>query len=56
MEQKAEENRRPVTKRVTTADYLSSYPKSPYSYPANDRQTVSGTSTLKGSWQQPSDK
>lgn len=33
-----------------TAAYLDQFEKSPYLYPANDRQTVVGTSTKKGSW------
>ncbi|TCP80813.1 hypothetical protein C8J31_11453 [Rhizobium sp. PP-CC-2G-626] len=31
--------------------FLEQYEKSPYSYPSNDRKSVEGISTLKGSWQ-----
>ncbi|MGO7532769.1 hypothetical protein [Rhizobium leguminosarum] len=33
------------------ASYLDQFDRSPYSYPANDRKSVVGKSTLKGSWQ-----
>jgi hypothetical protein len=33
-----------------TAEFLESFEKSPYSFPINDRQIVSGVSTRKGSW------
>jgi len=34
-------------------EYLNQFSSSPYSYPPNDRQTVKGVSTLKGSWEEP---
>ena len=33
-----------------TAEFLDQFEKSPYSYPANDRQIVQGASAKKGSW------
>ena len=48
-----EQNQSPNSDKPTNlgmAEYLAQFDKSPYSYPANDRQVVQGESTLKGSW------
>lgn len=41
--------------RKEGADYLDQFSRSPYHFPANQREKVDGVSTLPGSWQ-PSQK